>query len=145
MIPRIYVDETCPLEGYEKLSVRVLANASDAEWRLWASAHLQTPGCKACAALRARPADVPDEHMVYCEPCAAARESYGRTIVAFFGPTLLEHDVSTPEAALALFDNDAALPSELVIWLQFVPGQVRERRTASLLGNLISSSTTPTN
>lgn len=135
VIPRIFVDEPCPLEGYGDLAVRVLANASDAAWRQWATGSLGTPGCPDCAAL-------PDGQR--CPACTAARTLYGQAIVTLYGPTLLGHDVSTPEAALALFDDDAALPSELVIWLQLVPGTVRQRRTEALLPNLTGSATTRT-
>jgi hypothetical protein len=65
--------------------------------------------------------------------------AYGQAIVTFYGPALLGHDVSTIDAALALFDRDDVLPSEIVIWLQLVPSAVRTRRQESLLGNLISS------
>ena len=152
-IPRIYVQEPCPLDGYEELSVRVLANSTDAEWRAWAGAHIGIPGCEACKKLSAPPvrrgrrnktapapaADGPR----YCQACTAARQAYGQSIVTFYGPELCGHDVSTPAAALSLFDADDLLPSEIVIWLQLVPSTVRERRQESLLGNLISSSTTP--
>jgi hypothetical protein len=171
MIPRIYINEPCPLEGYEDLSVRVLANSTGHEWQEWCQADLGTPGCQECAKLDAppvargkrKPKDVATGGVVittfppkvvpdtaaaaaekrYCRRCAAARAAYGRSIVTFYGPTLLGEDVSAPEAALALFDRDDALPSEIVIWLQLVPSQVRDRRTESLLGNLTSSATTP--
>ena len=132
-IPRIYLDEPAPLDGYEGLTVRVLANASDAEWRVWVQGNLGTPDCEACAAA------TPDR----CPACAEARAAFGRSIVTFYGPRLIDHDVSTPGLALALFDDDSALPSEIVIWLQVLPGNLRQRRTESLLGNLASSVTTP--
>ena len=151
-IPLIYRDEPCPLEGYDNLNVRVLANATDAQWKLWAAGHLGTPDCAACAALRTPPvgrgkraAAAPAETSPpsRCPACEAARAAYGQAIVLLYGPTLLGEDVSTPDAALALFDRDDALPSEIVIWLQLLPGAVRNARTESLLGNLTRSLTTP--
>jgi hypothetical protein len=151
MIPRIHVDETCPLEGYEALTVRVLANATDADWRGWCEGNLGTPGCAACKALNVPPV-LRGKHKAeaasiaapsFCPVCAQARAQFGQAIVTLYGPTLLGEDVSTPEAALALFDRDDALPSEIVIWLQLVPGTVRNHRTETLLGNLTGSATTP--
>lgn len=144
----IYSDETCPLDGYDGTAVRVLANSSDRQWQQWRAGHLGQPDCPACAKLAnptprgrkaARPAPA---QPVYCQRCAAARAAYGQAIVTFYGPELLSHDVSTPEAALALFDSDDLLPSEIVIWLQILPGTVRSRRQETLLGNLIGSATT---
>jgi hypothetical protein len=146
----IYVQEVCPLEGYEALSVRVLANSTDKEWRQWAAGNLGLHGCEQCAKLnapkvaRGRRAKAPAPSQepvapIYCPSCTAARNAYGQAIATFYGPTLLEHDVSTPAQALALLDRDDALPSELVIWLQLVPSAVRQRRQETLLGNLISS------
>jgi len=150
-IPQIYVDEACPLEGYDGLTVRVLANATDAQWKTWAAGTLGTPDCAACQkfsapARRGRKAAAPAEPMGrrYCPACAAQRAAYGASIVLLYGPTLLGADVSTPDAALALFDRDDALPSELVIWLQLLPGAVRTARVETLMGNLTSSSATPT-
>jgi hypothetical protein len=153
MIPRIHVDEICPLEGYEQLSVRVLANATDAEWRSWCDGNLGMPGCEACAKLnvpavprgkhKTEAAPAPASAPRYCPACTQARAQFGQALVTLYGPTLLGEDVSTPEAALALFDRDDALPSEIVIWLQLAPGTVRSRRTETLLGNLTRSSTSP--
>lgn len=154
--PRVYIDESCPLDGYDGLTVRVLGNATDREWREWAGATLGDPQCAACAALRTEDAHAEGAHAEgathegaahegrsYCPACTAARAAWGRSIVLFYGPKLLDHDVSTPEAALALFDDDNALPSEIVIWLHLVPGVVRVRRQESLIPNLTGSLTTP--
>jgi len=150
MINPIYVNEPCPLEGYEDLSVRVLANSTDRAWQQWCMGNLGSPQCAECAALRQpkvvrgrqkagnKPQAEPNPH-AYCPACQAARDAYGQAIVLFYGPDLLGHDVSTPEAALNLFDRDDALPSEIVIWLQLIPSAVRQKRQESLLGNLISS------
>lgn len=151
-IPRVYIEETCPLEGYAEVRVRVLANASDAEWRTWCAGNLGAPGCPDCAKLNTPPTPrgkraaqpAPASVPAYCPACTQARAQFGQAIVGLYGPTLLGEDVATPEAALALFDRDDALPSEIVIWLQLLPGAVRDRRTGALLGNLISSATTPT-
>jgi hypothetical protein len=147
-LPRVYATEACPLEGYEALTVRVLANATDGEWKAWAAGNLGTPGCEACQKLSTPPVQrgkktaplVPVEPVRrYCPACEAARAAYAQSIVLFYGPTLLGEDVSTPEAALALFDRDDALPSEIVIWLELLPGAVRNARAESLLGNLTRS------
>jgi hypothetical protein len=153
-IPQVHTQETCPLEGYEALQVRVLANTSDAAWKRWMAGHLGIPGCEACAkiakpptprgrraqAARAAAAEAP---RLYCPACQAARQAYGESIVLIYGPELLGEDVSTPAAALALFDRDDALPSELVYWLHLLPAVVRSARQDTLLGNLTRSSTTP--
>jgi len=147
MINPVYVNEPCPLEGYENLSVRVLANSTDRAWQTWCAGNLGQPGCAKCASLNAPKVPrgrkvvqdfAPNPH-AYCPACQAARDAYGLSIVLFYGPELLGHDVSTPEAALNLFDRDDALPSEIVIWLQLIPSAVRQKRQESLLGNLISS------
>ena len=143
-IPRVYIDESCPLEGYESLQVHVLANATDSEWNAWCAAHLGLPGCAECAKLSTPPtrrgrkpaAPIEPGPRQYCPACAAARQQYGESIALFYGPALLGEDVSTPEAALALFDRDDALPSEIVIWLALLPGAVRNARVETLMGNL---------
>jgi hypothetical protein len=145
-IPRVHSTETCPLEGYEALQVRILANTSDAEWKRWCAGNLGMPGCPDCQKRAApvrrgkKPATPPAEApRLYCPACQAARVAYGESIVLLYGPELLGEDVSTPAAALALFDRDDALPSELVIWLQLLPGVVRSARQDTLLGNLTRS------
>lgn len=142
-IPRVYVEEACPLEGYEGLKVRLLANATDAEWRAWLGGTLGAVGCEACKALNTPAAPTPQERR-YCSDCTAAREAQGRSIVLFYGPRVLDEDVSTPAAALALFDDDDRLPSEIVIWLTILPGVVRNARLDRLLPNSNGSLTTPT-
>lgn len=132
-IPRAYVDEACPLDGYGDLSVRVCASVTDREWRRWGDGNLGAVGCEACAALRTdQAADAP---RAYCEACTAARLAFGQSIVLFYGPRLLEHDVATPEQALALFDDDDTFASEIVTWLYITPRAVRERRISSLIPN----------
>jgi hypothetical protein len=152
-IPRVHSTETCPLEGYEALQVRILANTSDAEWKRWCAGNLGMPGCPDCKQQASPPvsrgrrgtraaAPAPAESAaprLYCPACQAARVAYGESIVLLYGPELLGEDVSTPAAALALFDRDDALPSELVIWLQLLPGVVRSARQDTLLGNLTRS------
>jgi len=148
--PRVYVEEVCPLDGYADLRVRVLANATDGKWRAWATSTLGTPDCESCQKLTAPPrrgkrAALTPEPAArrYCPACTAARQQYGQSIALFYGPSLLGEDVSTPEAALTLFDRDDALPSEIVIWLQLLPSAIRNARVESLMGNLTRSSTTP--
>ena len=141
---RIYVTEPCPLDGYDDLSVRVLANATDREWRTWAEGDLGAPGCPDCAKLnepktprgkQSAPLGADPWPRRYCESCTKRRQQFGQSIVLFYGPRLLDRDVSTVDAALALFDDDDALPSEIVIWLQLLPSQIRDRRTKALMGN----------
>lgn len=126
---RAYLDEPCPLAGYD-LAIRVCASVTDREWRRWGDAALGDSGCAACEIGPPR---------VYCEACAAKRQAFGESIVLFYGPRLLEHDIATPEQALTLFDDDDALPSEIVTWLFVAPRMVRERRQKELLGNLDGS------
>jgi hypothetical protein len=126
----VYLDEPCPLDGYGDLTVRVLANATWTEWRRWLEGGLGDPGCAACEMGPPR---------VYCDDCTARRQAFGQSIVLFYGPRLLDHDLTTPEQALALFDDDDALPSEIVTWLLLAPRLIRERREKELLGNLTGS------
>ncbi len=110
-IPRVHSTETCPLEGYEQLQVRVLANTSDAAWKRWMHGHLGIPDCEAVrqagqAARQARQEGRSDAQptergpRLYCPACQAARVAYGESIVLLYGPELLGEDVSTPAAAL---------------------------------------------
>lgn len=126
--PRIYVDEPLPA-GYDG-SVRVLANLTTKELMAWFGANLGIPGCPDCA-------NAEDGR---CATCAAARAAFGASITLIYGPTLLGEDVSTPDKALAVFDNDDALPAELVAWLYVLPDAIRERRVTTIRKNARSSS-----
>jgi hypothetical protein len=135
--PRIYIDEPLPT-GYSG-SIKILANLTTNEVQRWFAANLGTPGCEKCAALRTRPADVPDPVLVYCPACTAARQSFGELASLIYGPSLLGEDVSTPEKALLFFDNDDA-PAELIAWLFILPDSLRIRRTDLIRKNAVSSS-----
>lgn len=145
-IPRVYLDEPCPLEGYESLTVRILANPTGAEWADWQTGHLGITGCAECAkvqpAPRGRRAASPaaDAPRVYCASCASARDRFARACVAFYGPTVLDLDCSTPEATLTSLDGDTT-PDELLYWLLLLPESVWTRRRAALGKTLGSSST----
>ncbi len=85
-IPRVHSIETCPLEGYEALQVRVLANTSDAEWKRWMQSNLGMPDCEACKKLAEQPVrrgkkaaavQPAEEPRLYCPACQAARVAYG--------------------------------------------------------------------
>jgi hypothetical protein len=136
--PRIYVQEDLPA-GYDG-SLRVLANLTTREVEQWYAAGLGTPGCVECAKLRTRPADAPDPVLVYCPACTSARQSFGELASLIYGPKLLGEDVSTGDRALAFFDNDDALPAELVAWLFVLPDSIRLRRTETIRKNARSSS-----
>lgn len=136
--PRIYVQEDMPA-GYDG-SVRVLANLTTKEVERWYAAGLGTPGCGACAEVRIRPADAPDPVLVYCPACTSKRAAFGELASLIYGPKLLGEDVSTPDLALAFFDNDEALPAELVSWLFILPDSLRLRRTETIRKNARSSS-----
>jgi hypothetical protein len=150
-IPRIYADETCPLEDYESFKLRVLQNSTDAEWRDWLQGGLGTPDCPDCAALRQppvargkrskQPTQAPNP-AAYCPTCTEARVRFGRAGHAFFGPGTPDLDFSGPEAALATLERDD-LPSELLMWLTLLPGVVRSRRAEQVAGNLTRSLMSP--
>lgn len=146
MIPRIYRDEACPLEGYEGVSVRVLQNASDADMKLWHAGNLGQPSCADCAAARTEAQEAAAAQAqgdVYCLSCAAARATFGEALARFYeGGQGTELDFTSPEAALASLDS-RELPTELAYWLLMLPAAVRERRYAELEKNYRSSSTTP--
>ncbi len=134
---RAFVDAPCPLAGYDDLSVRVCASVTDREWRNWATGNLGLPDCVDCATLRQAQTD--GSPRVYCDACTTKRQAFAQSIVLFYGPRLLDHDVTTPDQALALFDSDDLLPSEIVTWLIIAPRIVRDQRQKDLLGNLDGS------
>jgi hypothetical protein len=148
-IPRVYVTEPCPLEGYDTLSVRVLANPTSSEWRTYGVATLGTPDCEECAKLnvpkvvRGRRASVPTapppSPVAYCPKCAEERAVFGQSMSLFYGPSLLGADVSAPEAAIAAFENDD-LPDELLIWLLLLPHKVWTERHEAITKNVFTSS-----
>jgi hypothetical protein len=149
-IPRVYVNEECPLEGYEALSVRVLANSTDADMALWNRGNLGVPGCAECAkaqrpprgkraAAKAAAAPAPEAR---CPRCTAAREAFGQALMRFFDGRVLDEPIATSASALALFDRDD-IPAELVMWLFLLPQVVRTRRFEALEKNLYGSLTTP--
>jgi hypothetical protein len=133
-IPRVYVTEPCPLDGYDSLTVRVLANPTSSEWGTYGVANLGTPGCKACVKRRS-----PEGAPVYCPKCAHERAVFGQSMSLFYGPELLGADVSTPEAAIAAFENDD-LPDELLIWLLLLPHKVWTERHEAIAKNVFTSS-----
>ena len=144
-IPRVYLDEPCPLDGYEALTVRILANPTGAEWADWNAGHLGSTGCAECKKVQPAPRGKKVQPTTttrhYCAACQAARAAFGRSIAAYYGPRVLDLDVSTPEAALAAFDADDVLPDELLAWLIQLPYAVWTRRRRRLGERLGSSST----
>jgi hypothetical protein len=144
MFPRLYSNETCPLEGYDGFTFRVLLNPTAAEKTDWALGHLGAEHCPACAGLNQLPAfDGTAEReapaRAYCPSCAEARARLGRSAVAIFGQSQVSgFDFSTPDAALASFSQDG-LPDEFLYWLFALPGALWEKRTADLKKKLIGS------
>ena len=129
MFPRIYENQTCPLDGYEAYTFRVLVNPTGAEKTDWFYGNLGTEGCAACAALDG-----------YCPECQTARERMGRAAVAFYGQTKVAgFDFSTPEAALATLAQDD-LPDELLAWLYMLPSALWTARSDDLKKRLTSPS-----
>ncbi len=138
-IPRIYKEQTCDLEGYEELSVRLLMNPTGRELRDWQEASLGTPDCKECQALRE---GTGADSAVYCPSCTAERERKGRAAVVLFGPTLLERPCTTVAEALAILDSED-YPAEIIWWLFVLPDKAISARQKELMGNLLGSATTP--
>jgi hypothetical protein len=146
--PRLYDDMTCPLPGYEGYTLRVLINPSGQEKIDWITGNLGTVGCEKCAQLqpagRGKQADREPAKKRYCEACQAARERFGRGIVAVYGTSKAAGlDFSTTEAALATFEN-LDMPDELLSWLYMAPSALWEQRQEALKKSVFSSSTAPT-
>src|ERR1044071_6100368 len=98
MIPSIKRPESCPLDGYADLAVEILANPTFRFWREWEAKQVETPGCKACQALRepkvargrrrkAAPVSA-TEPTAFCASCAEKRANFGRMASAIYGPEL---------------------------------------------------------
>jgi hypothetical protein len=132
MFPRIYQDISCPLDGYEGYSFRVLVNPTGAEKMDWALGSLGATGCTECAA----PADGD-----YCPSCQTARDRMGRSAVAIYGTSKAAgFDFATADAALSSF-SQADLPDELLAWLYMLPGALWAARSEDVKKKLIFSST----
>jgi hypothetical protein len=135
MFPRIYEDASCPLDGYEGYTFRLLCNPTAAEKTDWIMGHLGTDGCADCA--RSREQGTGDRQqgrkrdseavpsglspVAYCAACQEARLRLGRGAVAVYGTSHVEgFDFSTPDASLATFELPD-LPDELLLWLYMLP------------------------
>lgn len=124
VFPTIYENVTCPLEGYEGVTVRVLANPLGSTINDWVYGHLGVPFCPDCEATTGDRATT-----VYCPSCQQARERFGRALSAAYAESRAPGlDFSTPEAALATIDGDN-VPDEFVAWLlSFAPALWKERK-----------------
>lgn len=140
-IPRVIETVTCPLDGYEGVALRMLANPTRLEKEDWWAGNLGDPACPDCAKVNAYDGPLSGPK-AYCSACSLARERFGRALVAICGentdPVL---DFSTPERALATLDS-GTLPDELVAWLYRAPGKLWLDRIALLEKKLIGSSET---
>lgn len=140
--PRIHVTETCPLEGYEGYTLRILANPTPANKNDWAFGDLPREGCEDCArlgTLRGKPkATQAQPH--YCAECTAKQQRLARACVAILGETRAGGlDFSTEEAAIATLAQPA-MPDDLLAWIYMVPAAVWERRSNDLKKKLTSPS-----
>lgn len=132
MFPRLYDNQSCPLDGYEALTFRVLLNPTGAEKTDWFHGHLGIDDCAACAALG---------DGVYCADCALARERMGRAAVSIYGKSQVAgFDFTTPDAALATLAQED-IPDELLSWLFLLPGTLWSARSDDLKKKLRSPST----
>lgn len=141
--PRIYSDESCPLDGYAGYTFRVLLNPTGAEKMDWAMGHLGIEGCEACARLGTARGKQGSSGKRYCTPCQEARERMGRSASAIFGTSHTDgFDFSTPDTALATFEQPD-LPDELLAWLYMLPTSLWAARSESLKKTLSTLLTTP--
>jgi hypothetical protein len=132
MLPRIYLDMPCPLDGYEGYTFRVLANPTGAEKNDWAMGHLGADDCAACAKLGTPRGKQGSTIKKYCEGCQAARDRMGRAAVAVYGSSHVEgFDFATPESSLATFSMPD-LPDELLLWLYMAPGALWAARAEEI-------------
>lgn len=139
--PRIYVDEACPLDGYEGYSFRVLANPTAQEKTDWWTGHFGLIDCQDCAKLGGQRRKLSDAEPAKrcCATCQAARERKGRAAVAIYGQSHVEgFDFSSPEASLASFEQDG-VPDELLGWLFDLPNAIWQRRADEIKKKLSTS------
>ncbi len=112
--PSLYENVTCPLDGYDAITVRVLVNPTGSVKNDWVFGHLGDLSCPECGMGTDAYASDP---RAYCPTCTQARQRFGRAFSAAYGETRSAGlEFSTPEAALATLDSDA-LPDEFVSWL----------------------------
>lgn len=111
--PRIYVNQTCPLEGYEAYTLRILANPTGAEKTAWAQSFL-----------------------TFADSDFSA---FGAAAVPILGETRAEGlDFSTAEAGAATLSS-ADLPDELADWILQAPGAVWAARSEDIKKKLMSA------
>jgi len=116
MFPRIYVNETCPIEGYEAYSLRLLANPTGKEKEAW-YAGLQALG-----------------ERDYATFGAAACAIYSETKTSGL-------DFATPETAATTAERDD-LPDELFGWLLLLPTRIWKARSDEITKKLEARLTT---
>lgn len=142
MFPRIYQDISCPLDGYEGYSFRVLVNPTGAEKMDWALGTLGARDCPECAKLGTPRGKQGNGGKKYCEACTNARAMLGRSAVAIYGTSKAAgFDFSTPGDALESFSM-AELPDELLAWLYMLPGALWSARSEDVKKKLTFSLTT---
>lgn len=126
--PKLYENHSCPLDGYEAITVRVLVNPTRALKDDWYAGNLGDPTCPTC------------QPGVYCDVHRESRERFGRALTALFSETNAAGlDFSTSQAALATLDS-GTLPDEFVAWLYRFPAVVWARRVDTIEKKLIGSS-----
>lgn len=137
MLPRIYLDIPCPLDGYD-LTITLLANPTGDEKRAWWQSNLGDPSCAACAALEAG----------YCEVCSAKRHAFGQSVMVVF-KAIGDCDLSTPAACVSTIER--GVPDEIVPWLYQAPnalwaarGEEIKKKLTPPLANGVSSQDLPT-
>lgn len=140
-VPRVYVDEPCPLPGYEgAVTARILSNPTRREiddyeaGRNLTLTDLDDIEREAAAALQQT--DLPDDVRANWQnlrdvvlPAARERwQRFGRALHAFYRECRINGlDFSTPEAALASITSQD-YPEEVLYWLRELPGALVEDR-----------------
>ena len=126
--PRIYENVTCPLDGYEAITMRVLVNPTGATINDWLYGHLGVPFCPDCDTVNTDDGPLAGPK-AYCAACSQARGRFGRALSAAYAESRVPGlDFSTLEAALATLDGDD-VPDDFVGWLlSFAPALWKERK-----------------
>lgn len=113
MFPRIYENQTCPLQGYEAYTLRILANPTGAEKEAW--------------------------YTSFAGLAAQDYAAFGAAAVPILGETRADGlNFSTADAGAATI-SDAGIPDELLEWVFVAPGALWQERADNLKKKLLKS------
>jgi hypothetical protein len=136
----IYEAATCPLPGYDDLTVQVLVNPTNKQW-----SYFLDGGLEASALLEQREGEsATDWTQRQQENRTYRREKLGQALCEIFNRRAYgDLDFSTPAAALTTVEHED-MPDEIVMWLMELPITVRNARIEAMQKKLRSPSTVAT-